>query len=77
MTELSLKDAFEYQMQHTKPPSKPQRSMKDIEDKGGVEYIRKLKRKGYLKRDAVNEIGCSTPTFERYLCRRNTRWRDL
>ena len=53
MVELSLKEAFEYQMRHTSVKHKKPVTGKHIEEKGGLEYLRKLKQRGNLKSSGV------------------------
>ena len=64
-------------MKNTRVKSRPGMPMNCIDEKGGVEYLRKLKSKGYRKRDAVKEIGCSQPTIDRYCRRAGTKWSML
>ena len=46
MVELSLKEAFEYQMRHTSVKHKKPVTGKHIEENGGLEYLYKLKQNG-------------------------------
>lgn len=77
MVELSLKEAFEYQFKHTRPKPKKPVTGKHIEEKGGLEYLYKLKQNGYLKKDAALILGCSPDTIGAFLKRKGTSWSEL
>ena len=77
MVELSLKEAFEYQMRHTSVKHKKPVTGKHIEEKGGLEYLRKLKQRGNLKKDAALIIGCRPDTIGEFLKRKGTSWSEL
>jgi hypothetical protein len=49
MAELSLKEAFEYQLAHTQATPRPPVKGGLISERGGIEYLRKCKRKGYAE----------------------------
>ena len=75
--ELSLKEAFEYQMRHTSVKHKKPVTGKHIEAKGGLEYLYKLKQNGYLKKEAARIIGCNPDTIGEFLKRKGTSWSEL
>lgn len=77
MVELSLKEAFEYQMRHTSVKHKKPVTKSEIEAKGGLEYLRKLKQRGNLKKDAALILGCSPDTIGDFLKRIGTSWSEL
>ena len=75
--ELSPKEAFEYQMRHTSVKHKKPVTKSEIEAKGGLEYLRKLKQRGNLKKDAALIIGCRPDTIGEFLKRKGTSWSEL
>ena len=75
--ELSLKEAFEYQMMHTSVKPKKPVTKSEIEAKGGVEYLRKLKQRGNLKKDAALILGCRPDTIGNFLKNKGTSWSEL
>ena len=75
--ELSLKEAFEYQMRHTSVKYKKPVTKSEIEAKGGLEYLRKLKQRGNLKKDAALIIGCNPDTIGEFLKNKGTSWSEL
>lgn len=77
MVELSLKEAFEYQMRHTSVKHKKPVTKSEIEAKGGLEYLRKLKQRGNLKKEAALIIGCNPDTIGDFLKRKGTSWSEL
>lgn len=77
MVELSLKEAFEYQMRHTSVKHKKPVTKSEIEAKGGLEYLRKLKQKGNLKKEAARIIGCNPDTIGDFLKNKGTSWSEL
>ena len=77
MAELSLKEAFEYQMQHTHAIPRAQAPIGIIDNKGGIEYLRKCKNKGYRLRDVSIEVGCAISTIGLYLRKKGLKWSEL
>lgn len=77
MAELSLKEAFEYQLANTKPPRHQSMYPGHIDDKGGLEYLRKLKNMGYLMKDAAKLLGCERNTVGAYCKRKGTKLSEL
>lgn len=75
--ELSLKEAFEYQMRHTSVKHKKPVTKSEIEAKGGLEYLRKLKQRGNLKKEAARIIGCNPDTIGDFLKNKGTSWSEL
>lgn len=77
MAELSLKEAFEYQLAHTQ--ATPRAPVKGglISERGGIEYLRKCKRKGYRLRDVSLELGCAISTIGLYCRKKGTNWSEL
>lgn len=77
MVEMTLLEAFEYQMRNTRAKSREAMPAGHIHEKGGLEYLRKLKGRGYRLRDAANELGCSISTVGMYCREQGTKWSDL
>lgn len=77
MVEMTLLEAFEYQMQHTRATPRPQVQMSILEDKGGIEYLRRCRSKGYRLRDVSMELGCAISSIGTYLRKRGLKWSEL
>lgn len=77
MVEMTLLEAFEYQLANTKPPKHQPMYPGHIDDKGGLEYLRKLKNKGYLMKDAAKLLGCERNTVGLYCKKKGTKWSEL
>ena len=77
MAELSLKEAFEYQLANTKPPIREKMPPGYIDEKGGIGYLKMLKSKGYRMRDAASELGCAISTVQMYCRRQGKNWSEL
>ena len=77
MGEMTLLEAFEYQMKHTCTKPRAPIAVGTIEGKGGVEYLRKCKNKGYRLRDVSLELGCALSTIGEYLRKRGLKWSEL
>lgn len=77
MMELSLQEAFEYQMKNTRVKSRQGIPMNCIEEKGGLEYLSKMKGKGYRLRDVARELGCAMTTVQYYCKKKGTQWSML
>ena len=77
MTELSLKEAFQYQLEHTQATPREASPYGIIESKGGIEYLRRCKNKGYRLRDVSKEVGCAISTIGLYCRKNNTKWSEL
>lgn len=77
MEEMTLLEAFEYQLEHSKPIPREKVTMGTLDEKGGVEYLRKCKDRGYRLRDVSLEVGCAISTIATYLRKRGLKWREL
>lgn len=77
MRELTLKEAFELQLSNTKAPKRKPMAPGHIDNKGGIEYLRKLKYKWYRMRDAARELGCAISSVQMYCRRHGFKWSEL
>ena len=77
MGEMTLLEAFEYQLAHTQATPRPPVKGGLISERGGIEYLRKCKNKGYRLRDVSLELGCAISTVGLYLRKKGLKWSEL
>lgn len=77
MDEMTLLEAFEYQLAHTTVKPRAPVPVGILEERGGIEYLRKCKNKGYRLRDVSLEVGCATSSIGAYLRKRGLKWSEL
>ena len=58
-------------------PRTPQTTPRELDELGGLDYLKKLKSEGYTQRQASKALGVTTGFIYNYCKRRDTCWSDL